>query len=80
MVDKKFCMSSSLMYRYIYDINYSFETDVQCQQVSPDFERLTVTDWQSLYRCLNHLAEEAPKDGKAALALSGGLTPLFLPD
>lgn len=78
MVDRSFCMSSYLMYRYVYDVNYCFKENMLCHQVGLDFERLPVVDWQSLHQCLKHFVEEACVDGKAALALSGGIDSAIL--
>ena len=78
MVDKQFCMSSYLMYRYVYDNTYSFQTGVPCKQVDLGFERLPVKDKMSLYESLKKFVDEACKDGKAALALSGGIDSAIL--
>ncbi len=78
MVDKKFCMSSYLMFRYVYDNSYCFINDYSCRQVNLDFERMPVKDSKSLGQCLEKLVDEATEGGKAALALSGGIDSAIL--
>lgn len=78
MNNKQFCMSSYLMYRYVYDIDASFQEGVKCKQVDLGFERLPVKDKKSLYEALKVLVEDACKDKKAALALSGGIDSAIL--
>ena len=73
MIDKQFCMSSYLMYRYVYDNSYSFQDGVSCKQVDLEFNRLPVVDKDSLYNALKKYVDEACEDGKSALALSGGI-------
>ena len=72
-VDKEFCMSSYLMYRYVYDSEKSFAPNMPCRQVSLDFDRVAVRNRDSLLRALKTIADSACKDGRAALALSGGV-------
>ncbi len=78
MVNKQFCMSSYLMYRYVYDNSYSFQDGVSCTQVDLGFDRFPVKDKSSLYELLKKYVDEACKDGKAALALSGGIDSAIL--
>lgn len=78
MIDKKFCMSSYLMYRYIYDKNKSFQDNKTCQQIDLNFKRLPVRDSKSLYNALKLFVDEACIDGKSALALSGGIDSAIL--
>ena len=78
MVDKLFCMSSYLMFRYVYDKNYCFTDGGSCQQVDLSFERKPVKDSSSLRSCLKYFVDEATEDGKAALALSGGIDSAIL--
>lgn len=77
-VNKSFCMSSYLMYRYVYDKEMSFAEGVTCKQVDLEFERLPVIDSDSLYDALKKLVDEACINGKAALALSGGIDSAIL--
>ncbi len=78
MVNKQFCMSSYLMYRYVYDNSYSFQEGVSCAQVDLGVDRLPVKDKSTLYELLKKYVDEACKDGKAALALSGGIDSAIL--
>ena len=76
--DRIFCMSSYLMYRYIYDNSFCFSSGIPCEQVSLDFKRRPVKDANSLYEAMKNTVDEACKDGKAALALSGGMDSAIL--
>lgn len=78
MISKQFCMSSYLMYRYVYDNSYSFQDGIPCTQVDLKFDRLPVKDKTSLYESLKKYVDDACKDGKAALALSGGIDSAIL--
>ena len=78
MVDKQFCMSSYLMYRYVYDSQYSFRDGDICRQVDLEFDRMPVKDSVDLKKALSHYVDEACTDGKAALALSGGIDSAIL--
>ncbi len=78
MVDKNFCMSSYLMFRYIYDKDRCFAKGVPCRQVSLNFDRKPVRDSISLFRILKDIVEHACEDGNAALALSGGMDSAIL--
>ncbi|QFJ55855.1 asparagine synthase-related protein [Pseudobutyrivibrio xylanivorans] len=78
MVDKQFCMSSYLMYRYVYDSEKAFSEKKSCRQVDLNFNRLPVKDKDALYKALKYYVDEACLDGKAALALSGGIDSAIL--
>ena len=78
MVDKRFCMSSYLMYRYVYDDRYSFSENCSCRQVDLSFSRVPVTDKDSLYNALKTVVDKACIDDGAALALSGGIDSAIL--
>lgn len=78
MVDKEFCMSSYLMFRYIYDKNYSFQAGISARQVDLNFKREPVRDSSSLYTVLKRMVQHSCEDGKAALALSGGIDSAIL--
>lgn len=77
-VDKRFCMSSYLMYRYIYNNEMCFSEGKECRQVSLDFQRMPVKDSKSLYEALKKVVDSACSDGRAALALSGGMDSAIL--
>lgn len=76
--DKNFCMSSYLMFRYVYDIQYCFTKELPCKQISLDFLREPVKDSASLYVVLKRVIDKECKDGQAALALSGGIDSAIL--
>ncbi|MBQ9487034.1 MAG: asparagine synthase [Selenomonadaceae bacterium] len=76
MVDKNFCMSSYLMYRYVYDSQKNFGLPIR--NVNLDFERTPIKTADELLDCLKMQVENATKDGKAALALSGGIDSAIL--
>lgn len=78
MVDKKVCMNSYLMYRYVYDGSYCFEEHTHCRQADISFQRMPVKDYKSLKNCLDNIVSEATAGGKAALALSGGIDSAIL--
>ena len=78
MVNKKFCMSSYLMYRYIYDANYSFSHKQSTKIVDLNFDRIPVKNSDSLYKALKCSVNEAFMKGKPALALSGGIDSAIL--
>ena len=78
MTDKKTCMSSYLIFRYVYDQNISFQDNYTCRIVDLDFERIPVYDTESLQNALSNCVHKACLDGKAALALSGGIDSAIL--
>lgn len=71
-VDKDFCMSSYLMYRYVYDSEKCFTQNIPCRQVNLDFKRVAVKDKDSLLKALKTVVDNACEEGSVALALSGG--------
>lgn len=76
MASREYCMSEYLMYRYLYDEACDF--GLPHRNVDISFERMPVEDGKGLLRVLEHIVEEATKDGKAALALSGGMDSAIL--
>ena len=76
MVDKNFCMSSYLMYRYVYD--EAFDFGLPHKNVDISFERTPIDNGDELINFLRARVEEATADGKAALALSGGIDSAIL--
>ena len=78
MNNKLFCMSSYLMYRYVYDKDASFQEGSICRQVDLGFERFPVKDNKSLYDALKIYVDKACMDNQAALALSGGIDSAIL--
>jgi len=77
MVDKQYCMSSYLMYRYV-NKEKCFTEGTHCRQVDLDYSRLPVRNSKTLYEALKTVVDEACDDGKAALALSGGIDSAIL--
>lgn len=76
MVDKNFCMSSYLMYRYIYDESKDF--GLPRKNVDISFERTPIDSGDELINFLKAQVESKAADGKAALALSGGIDSAIL--
>ncbi len=78
MVDKRFCMSSYLMYRYVHDSNYCFDNNQPINIVDLNFTRTPVKDSETLCSVLRRYVENACLDNNAALALSGGIDSAIL--
>lgn len=78
MKDRRFCMNSYLMYRYVYDKDRGFEDDKNCRQVDLNFERIPVKDKRDLYDALKRVVDEACAAEDVALALSGGIDSAIL--
>ena len=66
-VDKKYCMSSFLMYRAIVDENYL------PSHFKLKFPRKAIANSFELEDTIRNLMKEWTDDGKSALALSGGI-------
>lgn len=66
------------MYRAIVDENKEFYPDMKPMLADISFDRTAVHDSNDLLEALKHQVEEASKDGKAALALSGGIDSAIL--
>ncbi len=77
-INKQFCMSSYLMYRYIYDKDMTFSSGEKYKQVDISFPRIPVKDSKSLYEALKFMIDENCIDDRAALALSGGIDSAIL--
>lgn len=78
MVDKIYCMSSYLMYRYVFNSEKTFEHDRKCNIVDISFPRVPVTTPEELLLTIKDSVKTACKEGKAALALSGGIDSAIL--
>lgn len=78
MVDKNYCMSSFLIYRYVFNKSISFRDDLRCSVVNLDFERTPVNNADDLIFAMKVTIEDAAKKGKIALALSGGIDSAIL--
>ncbi|MDY4788232.1 MAG: asparagine synthase C-terminal domain-containing protein [Bacilli bacterium] len=77
-VDKKYCMSSFLMFRTIVDDEKQFTEKIVPQKIDINFNRVPISSSDELYLSLKNKVEQACKDGKAALALSGGIDSAIL--
>ena len=78
MVDKNFCMNSYLMFRYIYDPSKSFSEKKYPEIADISFPRTPIKTSDELLAALKAKVEAATADGKAALALSGGMDSAIL--
>lgn len=77
MIDRDRCMSSYLMYRYIYNPNLSFSTQPSAI-VDLNFSRRPVKDADDLLCALKAEVDAAVNRGSIALALSGGIDSAIL--
>lgn len=78
MVDQAYCMSSYLMYRYVFDKERSFQANKNCNIVDIDFPRSPVKTADELLEMLEKEVRSACKNEKAVLALSGGIDSAIL--
>lgn len=78
MVDKQYCMSSYLMYRYVFNSKKSFQENRNCNIVDLAFERVPIKTAEDLLTALEAIVKQACEDGRAALALSGGIDSAIL--
>ena len=78
MIDRTYCMSSYLMFRSTADPEKAFYSKQSPQLVDLSFERRPVTNSDELIAALRAEVEKATQDGKAALALSGGIDSAIL--
>lgn len=73
IVDKKYCMNSYLMYRTIADDNKCFTEKLVPKIFHVDFPRTPIKNSNDLELAIRSQIDEWTKDGKAALAVSGGI-------
>ena len=78
MIDKMYCASSYLMYRSMVDKERWFANGMPPKIVNIDFPRMKVKNSNDLENALSVQMAELTKDGKAALALSGGIDSAIL--
>lgn len=76
--DKKFCMSSWLMFRTIVDADKCFAEGIKEFHLSPPSTRTAVRDSRELEAALRREMEVATAGGKTVLALSGGIDSAIL--
>lgn len=78
MVDKEYCMSSFLMYRRVVDKEKCFKSQMIPNTINDVWEKEAIHNSYELETHLKEVVKEATKDGKAALALSGGIDSAIL--
>lgn len=78
MVDKRYCMSSYLMFRYIFKQDKRFADNMPCNIVNMNFKRSSVKSADDLISEIENIVTKSCSDGKAALALSGGIDSAIL--
>lgn len=78
MKDIAYCASSYLMFRYIFNKEKCFADNRFPTIVDIDFDRIKVVDSVGLIDVIRRKVEDATADGKAALALSGGMDSAIL--
>lgn len=77
-VDKEYCMSSFLMFRTIADETKCFAKGCKPNLFRADFPKIPVANSSDLEKAIADQMKEWTKDGKAALALSGGIDSAIL--
>ena len=78
IVDKKYCMSSFLMLRTIYDHNKTFSSEITPLFFEENTDRWPINDSFELENRLKLEVEKICRNNKAALALSGGIDSAIL--
>lgn len=76
--DRRFCSSSYLMFRYVFDREKTFSPGRQCGLLDLSFSRTPVKAAEELLTALTEIVKRACADGKVALALSGGIDSAIL--
>ena len=77
-IDKRFCMSSFLMFRALLEKNISFDNTLEPFLPDDSFSREPVGNSRELLRVLKRKVQLATQNGEAALALSGGMDSAIL--
>lgn len=78
IVDKNYCISSFLMYRRVVDLNCGFKEGYLPRTVPIVWDKVGIKNSVELEKHLREKILMATKDGKAALALSGGIDSAIL--
>lgn len=78
MVDKKYCMSSYLMYRYIFNREKTFLDKMPCYLVDISFPRTPVKNAMDLLQTIEKQMQIICEKTDAVLALSGGMDSAIL--
>ena len=76
--DRAYCSSSYLMYRYVFDRERAFSEEKSCNICDISFSRLPVKNSDELIAALRQKMADACADGRAVLALSGGIDSALL--
>lgn len=77
-IDRAYCMSSFLLYRRVVDLDKAFSS-IGCPKTIPlSWPKTPITTSRELAEHLRQRVSEATADGKAALALSGGIDSAIL--
>lgn len=77
-VDKRYCMSSYLMYRYVFNFEKTFQKNKRCNIADLAFTRTPVKTVEDLLAAVESSVKQTYRDGKSALALSGGIDSAIL--
>lgn len=77
-IDKNFCMSSFLMYRFIVDPDKCFDENYNNPVINKDLDRREIANSFELEEHLKSVVKQACKEKKTALALSGGIDSAIL--
>lgn len=78
MVDKKYCMSSYLIYRYIVKDGVDFFPNIPVRLFDTNFLRIPIGNSNELEKLIQSSIRETIKKKKAALMLSGGMDSAIL--
>lgn len=76
--NKTYCASSYLMFRAIHNEKFSFSKKKKPNIVSLSFDRMPISNSDELIDALSIEVRKATADGKATLALSGGIDSAIL--
>ena len=77
-IDKNYCMSSYLMYRFIVDQNICFSEEFGNSKIKMNFDRTLISDSYELEEHLRNTVKQCCANKKTALALSGGIDSAIL--
>ena len=77
-VDKDYCMSSYLMYRFIVDRDKCFDEKFDNPYIKRDFDRTLISDSYELEENLRNTVKQCCSSKRTALALSGGIDSAIL--
>ena len=78
LTDKDYCMSSFLMYRRVVNHNIAFYENKVPNTIPERWEKVLINNSEELEKHLRDRIKDATSDGKAVLALSGGIDSAIL--